>query len=383
MLCRSLRRLAVQRTPTQLGAVLQKEIEGRGPMPFAHFMDRAMRDPEHGYFTTKTKVIGSDADFVTAPELLPEFGWCFGHFVKQCVAVLANESQEITLVEAGPGTGRLMYHLLNFLKYESPETLSRLHVQMVEVSPVMIRQQQRNLSAFTDHLASIEWSNTLHTAFTSSPNTPTVIVSNEYLDVLPVHILARSEASWKEQMVDVKGEQDFFFTLGDVTEGVTEYISDVVVEDEGIGSIEVCPQAVDDMVLMGKRVEEFGGVVLAVDYGRDVPSTQTLQGMHRQETCPPLLNPGEIDISWHVDFGCIREKVASACPSLAMTPALPQADFLNTMGFSSMIQNRRDAGEIPQHFEERIKLLADSTQMGGYHRAVAICNKLLYPPPGF
>ena len=28
-------------------------------------------------------------------------------------------------------------------------------------------------------------------------------------------------------------------------------------------------------------------------------------------------------------------------------------------------------------------LMMDQHQMGGYHRAVALCSKELYPPPGF
>eukprot|EP01061_Rhynchopus_euleeides_P020658 TRINITY_DN33573_c0_g1_i1.p1 TRINITY_DN33573_c0_g1~~TRINITY_DN33573_c0_g1_i1.p1 ORF type:complete len:407 (+),score=123.72 TRINITY_DN33573_c0_g1_i1:34-1254(+) len=398
--------LAVAHKPTPLGAVLRRRIEssqGKG-LSFADFMDAAMRDPDLGYFTTKAKVIGSDADFITAPELLPEFGWSYANWFVQAARKSGwTEGQPISLVEAGPGTGRLMAHLLMFLKYEAPEMLPSLNVSMVEVSPVMIAQQEQQLAPYAPHLASLTWAPTLQKCLATADYIPegsaAFVVSNEYLDVLPVHIFVRrhpegnagTPLEWVEERVGISEDDPERFCLkpgsSSDSSDVRRYISKEVTEGAEEGTrIEVCPQAVDDMVLIGERVEATGGMALAVDYGKDIPSHNTLQGMHRQETCPPLLNPGEIDISWHVDFSCIREHVGKACPSLLVTSAQPQASFLNAMGFSAMVQNRvanAGASPLPAHFEERVRLLLDPSQMGGHHRAVAICSKELYPPPGF
>ena len=397
MLRQCARRLAVAKWSTDLGGILQGQIAKQGPLSFAHFMDAAMRDADHGYFTTREKVIGSDADFVTAPELLPEFGWCVGNWLCQAIAAAATEGKEVVVVEAGPGTGRLMAHLLMFMKYEgSNDLLSRVNLRMVEVSPLMVAQQRKQLEGYASALRSVAWAQTLGEVFEDEAlaDQAVFVVSNEYLDVLPVHVMektvheATGEAAWGERRVSVQGNQEFFLLPPVVDDAsahlAAEYISERTDRESAVGErLEVCPQAMDDFALVGKRIEQTGGMSLAIDYGKDTPSRNTLQGMHRQETCSPLLNPGGIDISWHVDFSAIRDHVAAASPSLSLTSAAPQADFLTAMGFDSMVQNRRGAGgALPQHFDERVKMLSDRTSMGGYHRVVALCHKATYPPPG-
>eukprot|EP01063_Lacrimia_lanifica_P018932 TRINITY_DN25912_c0_g1_i1.p1 TRINITY_DN25912_c0_g1~~TRINITY_DN25912_c0_g1_i1.p1 ORF type:complete len:423 (+),score=165.96 TRINITY_DN25912_c0_g1_i1:49-1317(+) len=411
-------RLAVPLRRTALGALLQQQIHTAGKgVPFAEFMDQAMRHPEHGYFTTKAKVIGSDADFITAPELLPEFGWCVGRWLAEAAVKVFNGDPhgwdgeafdgpggEVSLVEFGPGTGRLMAQLLMFLKYEvGVHCLAKIHLRMIEVSPVMIAQQKEMLRPFLPHLGSIQWRGDVHAGFESlSDAAPTFIVSNEYFDVLPVHILnCRGGGVWHEQVVSCtkpataacpSSNPDPTFFLRENAAPAGADLTDLMLARKDAGEagdrMELCPQAVRDMNLMASRIEKTGGMVLALDYGKDVPSENTLQGMWRQETCSPLLNPGEIDISWHVDFDLLRQHVQRVAPSLAFTSAHTQQEFLARMGFEQFVALRRrqaeaDGAPLPSHLERRYELLMDPHQMGGHHRAVALCSKELYPPPGF
>ena len=60
---------------------LRSEIRRSGPMTFARFMELALYDPMAGYYTSPqghaaaSKGPGRNADFLTAPESHPIFGW--------------------------------------------------------------------------------------------------------------------------------------------------------------------------------------------------------------------------------------------------------------------------------------------------------------------
>ncbi|KAJ9440038.1 NADH dehydrogenase complex I [Diplonema papillatum] len=408
-----------QNVRTPLGDLLAAEINKTGPIPFARFMDEAMRHPELGYFTTKTKVIGTDADFITAPELLPEFGYCIARWlclgyekvtgasgVSEGDADLSN-APPFTLIEVGPGTGRLMYQVLAYLKYGIGESfLRKVHLRMVEVSPVMRRQQEAILKDYLPLLGSAQWSDTVNGAVKSRladndtlPGSfPTFVMSNEYFDVLPVHVLRRVPApggggKWVEELVGCRSAGDgeaaeFEFAPASEHDDESKFVKELLITEElregEVGDRrEVSPEAIDAFLEMASIVDRTGGMILAIDYGRDAPSAHTIQGMHKQVQCSPLLSPGMIDISWHVDFAMARDHVISAFNSLHMTSAVPQHEFLRALGIDGFIKQRRQQGILPDQLQKRYDMLMSPSGMGGWHRAVAICKKELYPPPGF
>eukprot|EP01060_Flectonema_neradi_P016669 TRINITY_DN2329_c6_g1_i1.p1 TRINITY_DN2329_c6_g1~~TRINITY_DN2329_c6_g1_i1.p1 ORF type:complete len:417 (+),score=63.78 TRINITY_DN2329_c6_g1_i1:74-1252(+) len=380
---------SVKNFPTPLSGLLRDSIDQQGGcISFREFMDEAMRNKDHGYFTTKDGIIGGSkgADFVTAPELLPEFGWCMARWLQQAVSMTIGDDGDIILMELGPGTGRLMSQMLMFFKYElGEEYLKRIHLKMVEVSPVMISLQKNNISSIGVNLGSIEWCSDISHAL-EQQNAPTFVVSNEYFDVLPVSVVINKEGVWKEKSVGYnKDTPDIFeWCIGkDADQNLMKYVPTHRMDtSENDSQFEVCPQAVDDCLKIADRIQESNGMMLAIDYGKDIPSQNTLQGMSGQITCSPLLSPGCIDISWHVDFDCLRHFIRRAHPSLTLSSAIPQSEFLTKMGFNDMYQNRLASGSLPDNIERRHDLLMDSNEMGGHHRAVVLCSKELYPPPG-
>src|SRR5437867_13301765 len=58
----------------RLRDALREEIRASGTISFARFMQRALYDPEHGYYATAAGQVGAAGDFVTAPTLHPAFG---------------------------------------------------------------------------------------------------------------------------------------------------------------------------------------------------------------------------------------------------------------------------------------------------------------------
>src|SRR5215218_3720764 len=55
--------------------LIRSEIADRGPITFARFMERALYEPELGYYAASQERPTRAGDFLTAPELHPIFGW--------------------------------------------------------------------------------------------------------------------------------------------------------------------------------------------------------------------------------------------------------------------------------------------------------------------
>ncbi|MDX2266568.1 MAG: SAM-dependent methyltransferase [Bryobacter sp.] len=64
-----------------LAAILVKEIETRGPIPFSRFMELALYHPDYGYY--RGSPFGRAGDFYTAAQLQPAFGLLVRELVKR------------------------------------------------------------------------------------------------------------------------------------------------------------------------------------------------------------------------------------------------------------------------------------------------------------
>ena len=50
-----------------LRGFILSQIEERGPVPFAQFMDWCLYHPEYGYYRSEKTSIGKDGDYYTGP----------------------------------------------------------------------------------------------------------------------------------------------------------------------------------------------------------------------------------------------------------------------------------------------------------------------------
>jgi SAM-dependent MidA family methyltransferase len=96
---------------------------------------------------------------------------------------------------------------------------------------------------------------------------------------------------------------------------------------------EVCFAGGEVMSRLAKMVAKQGGSILAIDYGYAHTQTgDTLQGVRNHAYSDVLENPGETDLSAHVDFGAL-----AAVPQevgLAVQPLATQGEFLTRLGIT-------------------------------------------------
>ncbi len=84
---------------------------------------------------------------------------------------------------------------------------------------------------------------------------------------------------------------------------------------------------------IGARLAADGGAALIIDYGYKGPAFgDTLQAVRNHKFDPPLAEPGEADITAHVDFTALAEAANGA--GAKAKPLLTQGGFLRAMGLA-------------------------------------------------
>jgi NADH dehydrogenase [ubiquinone] 1 alpha subcomplex assembly factor 7 len=101
--------------------------------------------------------------------------------------------------------------------------------------------------------------------------------------------------------------------------------------------VETSPVAASVMAAIGRRIAEAGGAALIIDYGSDRPGYgDTLQAVRDHKYADPLADPGEADLTAHVDFAALAKVAADA--GARPRPILTQGEFLTRLGLITRAQ---------------------------------------------
>ena len=182
-----------------LQEAFHEHISQSGPIPFSEFMQRALYDPEHGYYSAAAAPrTGRSGDFFTNVSVGPLFGQLIAERCFQ-IWLHCGKPSEFSLIEIGAHDGTLALDILTAAQAKSSEFFSALHYHLIESSPSLRSQQTEKLSAY---------STTQHSDLKTLPTleTSAVCFSNELYDAFPVDLLeynsaSESEAVWRELRV--------------------------------------------------------------------------------------------------------------------------------------------------------------------------------------
>ena len=88
------------------------------------------------------------------------------------------------------------------------------------------------------------------------------------------------------------------------------------------------------MTQIAARVVSQDGALLAIDYGHLTTGLgETLQAMKGHQFVDPLVDPGEADLTTHVDFAALGRAAKAA--NAAVHGPTSQGEFWKTLAFSS------------------------------------------------
>jgi NADH dehydrogenase [ubiquinone] 1 alpha subcomplex assembly factor 7 len=353
--------------------LIRETIAENGPISIETYMTLALAHPVHGYYAAKIP-LGESADFITAPEISQMFGELIGlWFIAVWRAM--GEPRPVLLAELGPGRGILMADALRAARI-APDFLGAIDLNLVEISEVLQRTQRK---ALNDLLVAASW----HKTAEELPNGPAIIVANEFFDCLPVRHFICGQDGWHERLVGLDGEGSLCFGLGaDAEQGLAAAGEPGQVFEAGLAGARL-------MARLATRIAAQGGALLVIDYGYDTPLRgETLQGVKRHRFTDPLRDPGEADLTAHVDFrGLARAAVAAGARAYG---PVPQGEWLARLG----IYER--AAKLRQHADGRQRAAIDSavrrlageghgcgTDMARLFKALAVTAPGLSVPPGF
>jgi len=323
---------------TPLERALRERIKAEGPITVEAFMEAC-----NAYYYSTRDPFGAAGDFTTAPEISQMFGEMVG-------AALADawrrggQPPKAIYAELGPGRGTLAADALRVMR--SAGFCGEVH--LVETSPILRGIQQETLPE-------AHW----HDSIDDLPQHPLLVVANEFLDALPIRQFVHAT----ERRVTVSGGDLAFDRDGEM--------------------IELSPVREEAVKAIAQRVSSHGGVALFIDYGHERSAKgDTLQAVRRHGFAPVLANPGEQDLTSHVDFEAVERAARSA--SAEVMPLVPQGEWLKRLGIEERAaslarSNPERSGEV----EAGLQRLIDTQQMGELFKVLAIHSPDWPPLVGF
>ena len=377
-------------------------------MPVARWMALC-----NAHYYASRDPFGTAGDFTTAPEISQMFGELVGLALADCW-VRAGSPPGVQLIELGPGRGTLMADALRATA-RVPGFVPQVH--FVETSPVLRAAQ-------AERVPGAQW----HSDVSKVPgDRPILLITNEFFDALPVRQFVRTPAGWRERLVAVVGEGFAPVVLEHPTSPsfprrrepkVTEYPRDgrspgpematlgsrlrrndgggeadgarSLNDERGIvpahlwgapvGTVwETSPISTAIASDIGARLEAQGGAALIVDYG-DAGGGATLQAVRAHGFADPFTDPGEVDLTAHVDFCALM----SAAGVAAHGP-VGQGTWLRAVGIEARAAALKARATAPQAaaIDAALLRLTGEEAMGVLFKVMGLSGGGWPAPAGF
>lgn len=341
---------------TPLGRLIAAQIAASGPMRLDEYMRLCLLHPQHGYYATRDP-FGTAGDFTTAPEISQIFGEMTGLALAQAWLDQGGPAP-FTLAEIGPGRGTLMADMRRAIGIV-PGMAKAAEIVLVEASP-HLRQVQRRRLGNVRHIEEVS----------DFPENPLFLMANELFDALPIRQFQRVAQGWGERVVTLDDSGGLMLALAAPEPG----------PEAPLGQIrETCPAAGPLMAAIARHIVTYGGCAIAVDYGGWDGQGDTFQAVRRH--CPedPLANPGEADLTAHVDFAALAKVARSA--GARVSRMVGQGEWLLNLGIEQRAQRLQAAGDTGAM--TALHRLTAPGEMGHLFKALAIWPPGAPVPPGF
>ena len=363
--------------------LIHKELfTAGGWISFAHYMRLALYAPGMGYYSGGATKFGQAGDFITAPEISSLFGRALA---RQAAQVLELAGAGSNILEFGGGTGKLALDLL--LELERLGSLPKQYF-ILEVSAELQKRQRQLLQKYAAHLVSqVVWLERLPKEFSG------LILANEVLDAMPVHLIVWRNASLFERGVAWRDDEFEWkerpLLGGELFEAARELnLQTEFGSDAGIYVSEISLTARHFMYSLANILQQ--GAILLIDYGfgrseyyhpqRDRGTLMCHYRHHVHDD--PFYLPGLQDITSHVDFSAIARVATQAGHELL--GYTNQAHFLINCGITGILaqipaENVKDY--LP--LANQVQKLVSPAEMGEIFKAIAFGKNIHQPLTGF
>lgn len=346
--------------------IISSRIQREGPLTFAEYMRMALYEPGHGYYVTGPDRMGWAGDYFTSTDVSTLFANCLGRQLYQFWEKLKRPTPFVVL-EQGAGRGHLAESVQAWAASEAAHFAQALTYRTSD-----IRAGQDSLLPSPQARAH-------------------VLLSNELIDALPVHIVEVRAGHLYEIYVTLEDGRLREALAEPSRPEVATYLEQASIPwhtfpdgwraEINLEALRWLEQATHTLLPHG--------FILAIDYGEKARELYT--PAHRRGTLMcyyqhqtnerPLALPGEQDITAHVDFSALIAQGRTL--GLRLHKYTTQRQWLADCGLPAELERRRardftaadtdrasDQGQIAllgwYNLRQRVAILTDPTGMGNF-----------------
>lgn len=316
--------------------------------------------------------VGEDGDFITSPEISQLFGEILALWAIEKWKQLGSPSS-FSLVELGPGQGKLMQDLMRTAKLV-PEFYKAAQIYLLEINPHFIKKQKKALNY---HKKQANWI----TKVTQIPKAPMILIANEFFDALAIKQYIKVKNKWFELILvtdpldgRIKHDKiELHKALQDHLLKEHTEAKDGAIIEESLDSLEI-------IRLLSNKLNKFGGVCLIIDYGYDIKTANrtskqynsTLQAIKNHQYHSIIDSLGESDLTAHVDFNALKKAMSEQ--GINGYKTFTQQDFLIKYGINFRLQSlKNNANQAERELlDKQVFRLTSEKQMGTLFKVLEI-----------
>ena len=364
---------AAQAHSERLRELIAGEISAaNGWISFARYMELALHAPGLGYYSAGATKLGAGGDFTTAPEM----GRLFGRTLARQVAQILRDGVT-DIIELGAGSGKLARDMLAELA--TLGCLPQRYLILETSADLRQRQQELLERELPQHVTRVAWLAALPTALNA------VVIGNEVLDAMPVHMIRTSSGGIDELGVTER-DGGFDWAARPAAGAVLSAARELKLAADYTTEINLAARSFMQLIASSLA----SGVVLLIDYGfpaREYYHPQRCMGTlmchyrHHAHDDPFCL-VGLQDITAHVDFSALA--TAATKSGLDVLGYANQAQFLINCGITEVLAatSADNAGAYLPLAAQAQKLLGPS-EMGELFKVMACGKNHRTPISGF
>ena len=347
---------------TALKKKIEKIITEQGPISISDFMKLALTDKKNGYYRKKMP-LGSKGDFITSPDISQIFGEIIGVWILD-LWIKLGKPKETQIVDLGGGRGTLLSDIKRVLSNKISSYI------FIDINVELIKLQKKAVKDAI-HFEKIE----------DIPNKPSIFIGNEFLDTFPINQFVLSDKYFKEVCVNYKNKKLIFShhrtNLSRTLDKKT--LNQIKVND----ILEINFESRKFIEKLSRFIKENNGGAIFFDYGYTFNHGDTFQAVKDSKFVNPLDDPGNADLTAHVDFNDLYHQAKNSLVSVWGPDT--QGTFLKKMGAIERLNALESISDdkTKQELRNGLDRLINTDEMGELFKVLAITSNKFPSPEGF
>ena len=323
------------------------------------FINIALYDKKFGYYMKKNP-FGKGGDFITSPLVSNLFGemlaiWCVAFWEH------IGKPRKILLVELGPGDGSLCKGLLKTFE-QFKNFYNSLEINLLEIS-----NKLRTIQMTKINNRKVKWIKKIKEINSG----PVIFLANEYFDALPIKQIYKKKKLFFEKYIALSNDnKKIRFLHKKASNSLIKQIQDLDLTSNG-NTIEYPIVALKFLETISKKINKFGGGLLAFDYGYTTKKNQnTLQSVKKHKYTNLFFEPCHSDITSHINFRLFHNILEKN--NLDVKKITNQSEFLKKIGIleRANILSKKMTFKAKANMFYRLKRLLDYKEMGSLFKVI-------------